>query len=297
LNGVIFKYFIVVCPIRDNCIKKVKKMVVKIEALYKALLPKKVVTFNEIIQEASKIIQATPNRRYIHRKYVSKLVQNGKLQRIRKELYLVLAPLEEPETYVPDKLLIAAKIKKHYYLSHHTALEYYGCAYSLYNATYISVKPENRFDPFQYKQFTFKPIFTNNTTTAVETKYHQNTILRVSSRERTFIDCLDKIQYAGGWEECIKSLESLNNINTDKLLTLLTNTYKKDITIRRVGYTLEYLRGHSQFYEHISDTTLNKIVKLIKGSPQYLTRGQKGAINKKWKLYIPDNFNEKLRGI
>jgi len=272
-------------------------MVMKIEALYEALLPKKVVTFNEIMQEASKIVQTAPNRRYIHRKYVTKLIQNGKLQRIRKELYLVLSPFEKPETHIPDKLLIAAKIRKDYYLSYHTALEYYGCAYSLYNEAYISVKPKNRFDPFEYKHLTFKPVFTNNTTTDIETKHYQNTTLKVSNKERTFIDCLDKIQYAGGWEECTKSLESLGGINTNKLLTLLTNTYKKEIIIRRVGYTIEYLREHSQFYEHISDNALNQIAKLIIGPPQYLIRGQKGTLNNRWKLYIPKNFKEKLRGV
>lgn len=271
-------------------------MIMKIEALYGALLPMKVVSFDDIIHEASKIVKPIPNRRYIYRKYVAKLIKNGKLQRIRKELYAVLSPLEKPETHTPDKLLIAAKIRKDYYLGYHTALEYYGCASSFYNEAYTCIKPKYRFDPFRYKRFTFKPVFTNDTTTAIEEKNYQGNTIKVSSKERTFIDCLDKVQYAGGWEECIKSLEGLSGLNTQKLLTLLQK-YKKDTTTRRVGYTLELLKKRSPFYEHIDNTTLNKIEKLITKSPQYLVHREKGPLNKRWKLYIPKNFEEKLRGI
>jgi len=93
----------------------------------------KVVSFNDIVKKAAGIIEATPNRRYIYRKYVKRLITSGKLQRIRKGLYIVLSPLEEQEGYVTDKLLIASKIRNKYYLGFHTALEYYGCASSFYN--------------------------------------------------------------------------------------------------------------------------------------------------------------------
>jgi predicted transcriptional regulator of viral defense system len=271
-------------------------MVMKTEALYEALLPMKVASFNDIMQEASKIIKASPNRRYIYRKYVTKLVKRNRLRGIRKGLYLVLSPLEKPEKYVPDKLLIAAKIKQEYYLGYHTALEYYGCAQSLWNEAYICIKPKDRFDPFKYKRLSFKPVFTNDTTTEIQQKHYLSTTIKVSSKERTMTDCLTKIQYAGGWEEAIKSLEGLGGINTEKLLTLLRKQ-KSQTTIRRTGYTLELLRKRSQFYEQVNDQTLNTIQKLIKGPPQYLIYGEKGPLNKKWSLYIPEDFEDRLRGI
>lgn len=270
-------------------------MVMKTEALYEALLPMKIVTFNEIVQKASKII-ATPNRRYIYRKYVTKLVQDRKLQRIRKQLYLVLSPLEKPETCIPDKLLIAAKIRQNYYVGYHTALEYYGCAQSLWNQTYICIKPKDRFDPFKYGRLDFKPVFTNDTTTEIQQKNYANTTIKVSSKERTLAECITKTQYAGGWEEAVKSLEALGGINTEKLLIVLQKQ-KSQTTIRRTGYTLELLKERSQFYEHISDQTLSTIRKLVKGPPQYLIPHEKGPLNKKWNLYTPEDFEEKLRGI
>ena len=272
-------------------------MVTKTETLYNALLPMKVVSFNDIVKKAAGIIEATPNRRYIYRKYVKRLITSGKLQRIRKGLYIVLSPLEEQEGYVTDKLLIASKIRNKYYLGFHTALEYYGCASSFYNEAYVCVKAKDRFNPFQYKRFSFRPVFVDDITLGVEEKnYHGNTI-KVSSKERTFIECIDRIQYAGGWEECIKSLEGLRTLNIEKLVNLLLHKYKKDILFRRVGYILELLKERSPFYEHVNDHLLNEVEKQITGPPKYLTYGKKGTLNRRWKLYIPDGFEEKLRCI
>ncbi|MBE0520551.1 hypothetical protein IBX35_05875 [Candidatus Bathyarchaeota archaeon] len=272
-------------------------MVTKTEALYNSLLPMKVVSFNDIVKKAANIIETTPNRRYIYRKYVKRLIKNGKLQRIRRGLYIVLSPLEKQEGYVADKLLIASKIRDKHYLGFHTALEYYGCASSLYNEAYICVKAKDRFNPFHYKRFRFRPVFVKNVNLKVEKKHYHGNIIKVSSKERTFIECVDKVQYTGGWEECIKSLEGLGGLNIEKLVTLLLHNYEKDILFRRVGYILELLKERSPFYEHVNDHLLNEIEKQITGPPQYLTYGKKGTLNRRWKLYIPDGFEEKLRGI
>ena len=279
-----------------NCFKNVEKMVTKTETLYNALLTMKVVSFDDIIEKALSIIKTTPNRRYVYRKYVSRLIESGKLQRIRKGLYIVLSPLEKPRKHTVDKLLIASKIRKKYYLGFHTALEYYGCASSFHNEAYICVKAKNRFNSFQYKRFSFKPVFVKNVTSEVEEKHHKGTIIKISSKERTFIECIDRVQYAGGWEECIKSLEGLGGLNTEKLLNLL-HTHRNDILFRRVGYILELLKKRSPFYEDVNNYSLNEIEKQITGPPRYLIYGEKGTLNRRWRLYIPKDFQEKLRGI
>jgi len=271
-------------------------MVTKTEALYQTLLPMRIVSFDDVVQKSSSIVKAHPSRRYIYRKYVNRLIKTGKLQTIRKGLYAVLSPLEKPEKHEADKLLIASKIRQRYYLGFHTALEYYGCAYSSLNEAYICVQAKNRFNPFHYKRFTFKPVFVKNTTTEIIEKSYYQSILRISGKERTFIECIDRVQYAGEWEECIKSLEGLSGLNFEKLLSLTLKQKGRGLQ-RRVGYVLELLGNTSPFYEHINGTTLNKIAEQIKGSPEYLIRGEKGSLNKRWNLYIPEDFEEKLKGI
>jgi predicted transcriptional regulator of viral defense system len=271
-------------------------MVTKTEALYNALLPMKIVNFDDIIKEALNIIEANQGRRYIYRKYVDRLIKRGKLQPIRKELYAVVSPLEKPEEHEVDKLLIASKIRQRYYLGYHTALEYYGCANSLLNEAYVCIQAKDRFDQFHHKRFTFKPVFVKNTTSDVIKKPYYKTLLRVSSKERTFIECLDRVQYAGGWEECIKSLEGLSELHFGKLLNLTLRQGRASLA-RQIGYVLELLKNRSSFYEHLNEKSLDKLAKKTRGLPRYLIRGKRGPLNKKWNLYIPEDFEENLRGI
>jgi len=256
----------------------------------------RIVTFDDIVQSTSKIVTSSTNRRYIYRKYVKRLVEAGKLQPIRKGLYAVLNPLEKPEKHETDKLLIASKIRKEYYLGFHTALEYYGSAYSAFNETYVCVQAKDRFDPFHYGRFTFKPVFTKDMVSHITEKPYGSTLLRVSSKERTFIECIDRVQYAGGWEECTKSLAELSGIDFEKLVGL-TLHQRKQILLRQVGYFLEFLRNTSPFYEHISQYLLERLRTQVENSPQYLVRGENGKLSARWRLYIPKDFEEKLRGI
>jgi predicted transcriptional regulator of viral defense system len=271
-------------------------MVKKTEALYDALLSRRIVSFDDIVQESSKIIGSHAKRGYIYRKYVKRLVESGKLEAIRKGLYAVLSPLERTEKYEPDKLLIASKIRKNYYLGFHSALEYYGCAYSAFNQAHVCVQARDRFDPFKYKRFTFKPVFVRDVKSHVVEKPYESSLLKVSSKERTFIECIDRVEYAGGWEECTKSLENLSGINFEKLVNLTLSQKRKSL-LARAGYMLELLKNRSPFYEHVNDSLLSRVTSELKGQPQYMTRGKKGSLNKRWNLYIPDDLEEELRGI
>ena len=271
-------------------------MVTKTEALYNTLLPMKIVSFSDIVEKALGIIEADQSRRYIYRKYVDRLIKMGKLKPIRKELYAVISPLEKPEKHEIDKLLIASKIRQNHYLGFHTALEYYGCANALLNEAYICVQAKDRFNPFHYKRFNFKPVFVKDITLEIVEKPYHQTLLKVSSKERTFIECIDRIRYAGGWEESIKSLEGLSGLDFEKLLNL-TLKHGKTSLQRRIGYVLELLKGTSPFYEHLNEKLLNRIAEQTKGPPQYLIHGKKGSLNKRWSLYIPEDLEEELRGI
>ena len=272
-------------------------MVRKRDMLYKKMLTKTVVTSQEIKKAALEITELTLSpalvSKYIYGEYTAKLLAEEKLQKIRKGLYAVLSPLDDPEKHISDKFLIAGKIRDRYYLGFHSALEYYGSAYSHYNEVYITVLPENRFSPFKYQNLNFKPVFTKDISIGIETKKYRTTEIKVSSKERTLVDCVDRPDYAGGWEECLKSLSVLSGLDFKIIIDIL-DMYDKKSLYAKVGFVLELLREHTVFYEHLGDETLNKIKAHKLKTPKYLERSVSSTLNKDWNLYVPADFVEYL---
>lgn len=270
-------------------------MASKTEKLYLGLLPLRVVTSDEIIGVARRIV-GLKDPSYLYKRYVKRLVDEGKLRQIRRGLYAVLQPLEKPDKHVPDKFLVASKIRDGYYLGYHTALEFHGSAYSMYNEVYVCVRDEDRFDPFQYRGLRFRPVFVKDVDLGVVEKKYLGQRVRVSGKERTFLDSLDRVEYAGGWEECLKSLQSVKGLDFNKIQSTL-NSYDNELLIRKTGLVLELLRDNSVFYEHLSDGVLKNLHEKIGDRPRYLTRERPIVLNEKWRLYVPEKFEDNLKGV
>lgn len=266
----------------------------KTDALYAEMLKKKVMRYDEIVSLTQELFEHHYNSSYIYSKYLRRMVGRGQLKRVRRGLYVALSPVEDEPSV--DKLLIASKIRSEYFLGYHTALEFYGCAYSAQNEAYICVRPEKRFDPFEFRQFRFRPVRVHDINTEVEKKNYRGHILCVSGRERTFIDCLDKVEYAGGWEEALKSLQNLGGLDFEKIEGL-TIEADSDILLRKVGIVLELLKDRSMFYEHLHDEILVRLAETVSEQTRYLIRGVPGSLNPRWRLYIPEGFEDKLIGV
>jgi predicted transcriptional regulator of viral defense system len=264
----------------------------KVDALYSKLYAKEVLTFDDIVAVTNALFQTRFSRAYIFNKYVRKLLNSKRLQRVRQGLYVISSPSTPPA----DKLLIGSNIRTMYFLGFHTALEFYGCAYSAYHEVYVCVRSRHRFDAFTFNHITYRPVFVSNIQDGVDVKHYKAHNLRVSSKERTFIDCLDKIPYAGGWEECLKSLQGLGGVNFDNI-PLLLPAYPSQVLTRKVGYVLDLLQAHSVFYQHVPSSVLQCLAQRVKGSPQYLIRGKPGPLHPRWRLYIPFGFEDYLKGV
>ncbi len=262
------------------------------EELYEALLPLEVVNFDEIAELASRLSDRR-DRAYINTKYVQPLVRRGRLRRLRRGIYFVSTGVKGAS---PDKILVASKVRKRYYLGYHTALELHGCAYSAYNTAYVCVRHGDGFREFAYDQYLIKPVFSSDIDVGVGDSVYRGHNIRVSSRERTFLDCLDRVEYAGGWEEALKSLESMSGLMFAELVGLVAGSGNRFL-IQKTGFVLELLKSKSIFYEHVQEDELYRLQGGIGGQTRYLVEGEPGELNKRWRLYVPKNFEEYLRGV
>jgi predicted transcriptional regulator of viral defense system len=273
----------------------------ELDRLYGEVLRQQVMTFNEIVDF---IQQNNPHLKpkVINDVYITNLIKQNKLLRIRRGLYLGV-PLYQTIKEIPqvDKFIVVAKFRKGQgVVTYHGALELYGCAYNAFSEILIGVR--SYFHPFNVGTISYRP--TNLPKPELGIVRHrltkEDTVL-VTSRERTFIDCLNHVDYAGGWEECLKSLESLGGIRYTDLLELLQAFPNKQLLIRKVGFILEVLQERSIYYEAIPDQVLEGIEKMLSTSILYIDRILRFKENElitRWKLFVPIGFLENhLRGV
>jgi predicted transcriptional regulator of viral defense system len=219
--------------------------------------------------------------------------QTGRLANIRKELYVVLSPQDTPENFVIDPFLLASKLAKDAILGYHTALQFYGRAYSL--SQFFVIITSRKMRPFQLRSQTFKSVNPPHQLTLKQQEYYgvntqerQGTSLLVTSLERTLVDLLDRPDLGGGWEEIWRSLESVEYFKIDKIIeyVLLLNNAA---LVAKVGF---YLEQHQRILM-VTDNYLQKLQQHIPKQPHYMDKRRKGQFIKHWNLIIPQIIIEK----
>ncbi len=220
------------------------------------------------------------------------LQQKNYVVMVKKGLYAI-KPLESKgENYFPDKYLVASKLQKNLYLSYHTALEIQGVAQSVFNTVYLSAPRQHK--TFQFQGITYQFVMTYHSF-GVEVKKIENTIVRVTDREKTLIDGIDKLKYVGGLEEYLKSVSSFPSVNTTEIYRYL-QLIKKKVLYAKVGWLLS--RFAKQW--NIEKTFLNKLRKQVSPRTFYLDERNKKSVfrfNNEWNLMIPENLESKLEEI
>lgn len=223
-------------------------------------------------------------------------LKQGHIVRIKRGLFASVSPLFEPVTMPIDPFVLAAKLAPDAILSHHTALELHGVAYSSYHVftflTQVGLKS------FEFRGHTFKVIkppkllrAEEQEKVACEQQKRQGIVLTLTSLERTFVDVIDKPNLAGGWEEILLSFEMIAVMDIELLLqyTLLLN--KVSLT-SKVGYFLEYY----QKIWGVSETQLKRLEQQASKSKIYLERTvrESGKLISRWNLVVPNAIIERI---
>lgn len=139
--------------------------------------------------------------------------------------------------------LLAAKMTGDAVLGYHTALEFHGKAYSVYNRLhYLSAR---RSLPVVFRNYEFirvsvpQPLLVKGQEMfGVIRQKRSDSELRVTGLERTLVDILDRPELTGSWEEIWRSLESIEFFDIEQVIEyvlLLENA----TTAAKVGFFLE----------------------------------------------------------
>ncbi len=273
-----------------------EKSMNKTEEFYKEILKEKVVDVEDLKSLSEKVLEREDHDEYYYRKYTHKLLNEGKVGKIRRGLYYGI-PLDQlGEKFEVDRYIAGNKIKKGDALAYHTALELHGAAHSAHSKVFVLVTKEDRFRKFNFQDVEYVPVLNQHEVGHITSIGYENTNLSVTDRARTFVDCLSRTDLCGGWEECLKSLADLKNLSLSDIKEVLSSYGNKTLELK-CGYVLELLSDSSPYYDHIQKEELEPLKPSPDWKPVYIDRDVPSELKEDWGLYIPEGLEDLLRGV
>ena len=222
----------------------------------------------------------------------------GRVVQVRRGLYAVIPPGADPDSYPVDPFLVAAKLTPDAVLSHHTALEFHGKAYSVHtHLTYSASRPLGtltfRAHVFRGTKFRQALLHLGKEHFGVSIAERSGQELRVTNLERTLVDVLDRPDLSGSWEEIWRSLESVEFFDLEKVVAyarLLGNA----TTAAKVGFFLDQHRETLM----VEDRYLKVLHDMRPRQPHYLNRSKRksGRLVSEWDLVVPREVLERAWG-
>lgn len=240
--------------------------------LYFELLKKPIFTIEYVDQFYHNI--------YSSRSAVGRLLREGLAVKIRNNMYTCING--ETGAPVANRFQIASSITPTSYVSHHTAMEYYGLTDQVFYDVYVS--SETSFRNFEFDGYTFRFIRSKSLDGVIRPEYSGG--ICITDLERTVVDCIKDMDKISGYEEVIQNLSSMKRLQEKRLLSYL-HLYKNQFLYQKSGYLLNRLSEQFSLSEQFFDECKSKIGK----SKRYITSDmQCGSYDDEWKLVIPNGL-------
>ncbi len=221
------------------------------------------------------------------RSAIKRLMKEGMVAKIRNNMYTCISG--ETGAPVATRFQIASHITSTSYVSHHSAMEYYGITDQVYYDVYVS--SETSFRDFIFDGYTYRYVASKNSEGIEKLPYNGG--VAVTNLERTIVDSVKDMDKISGIEEVVQNLESVHRMQEKRLLKYL-ELYQNQFLYQKMGYLLWQ---HKEQME-LSDGFFDKCKKEIGKSKRYLTRDQKsGRYDGTWKLIVPDNLQYVKNGV
>lgn len=216
-------------------------------------------------------------------------LKTGRLVHVRRGLYAVVSPGTNPDSFPVDPYLVASCLAPDAVISHHSALEFHGVAYSINTRMIYSASRPTA--PFTYRSQSFcgtrfpdALVRSGDKFIGVIDAERAGMKLRVTGLERTFVDIMDRPDLSGGWEEVFRSLEAVEFFDLDRVVACAL-MYDNATTLAKVGFFLELHRDTLM----VQESHLKQLQERRPRQPHYLdrTRRTQGRLVSAWNLVVP----------
>ena len=217
--------------------------------------------------------------------HMASMVRSGKIVKIRNGLYAQIDNLGVPLT---TKFEIASKINDESFVSHHSALEYYGVANQVFNT--LTVGSKRKFNDFSFDDVDYTRQAVKDYTQVI---YIVTAGVRIATLERAVVDCIDNIDLGGGIDELLNALEQIRVLDENKLAEIL-QAYNKVILYQKVGFILEQYKDRYMLSDKFFADCKSRLTNQIK----YFLNDEYSdiAYNSDWQLMAPKNLKSRISG-
>lgn len=220
-----------------------------------------------------------------YKNWIISQVRAKKIVKVRNGLYVFVDVSGYPLT---TKFEIAAKIADDAFVCYHSALEYYGVANQVSNVVLVGSK--KRFNDFSFDDVDYirKPAHHD-----VQVVNIVNAAVRVTSLERTVVDCIDDVNEGGGTDEVLNAIDQIRVLDENKLLEVL-KAYDSVLLYQKVGYVLEQFQDKFMLSVAFFDECKSHLTNQVK----YFLQDEYNdiAFVSEWKLMAPTNLKSRIYG-
>lgn len=220
---------------------------------------------------------------------------SGHIIRIRRGLYASIPAGSPPDTYIVDPYLIAAKAANDSVIAYHSALAFYGLAYTItQKMTFLTKETDKKRFTFQGCRYVSAPhpsklVRTKQEAFGADAQDYRGMQIAVTSVERTLVDCFDRIDLSGGIEEMWRSLENVSYLRMDRLIEYV-HILSNATTAAKVGFYLDKNKERLS----ISESKLQLLREQKPKTPQYMFRSKReGKLISEWGLIVPEAILER----
>lgn len=211
--------------------------------------------------------------------------KSGLIKHVQRELYCSVNL--ENRNATANRYVIASRINKDAYLACHSALEIHGLANQVSFEAWVA--SEKRFKDFEFEGTRYRYAGKGIDTGIIQ--YKLNPKIKVTDLERTVVDSLKNIEYAGGIHELDECLAICPMLDNQKLKNYLAK-YDIQFLYKKVGYFLE--RNQKQM--GISNDLLDLCAQKSGQSLRYLgeeAQNGSGKLIKRWQMIVPGDLESR----
>ena len=220
------------------------------------------------------------------RSAIKRMMKEKMVAKIRNNMYTCISG--ETGAPISNRFQIASHITPTSYVSHHTAMEYYGITDQIFYDVYVS--SETSFRDFTFDGYTYRYVASKSLEGVEKPAFSGG--IAVTNMERTIVDCIKDMDKIAGIEEVVQNIQSMGRMQERRILKYL-ELFQNQFLYQKMGYLL----SNHQEQMGLSDVFFDNCKENIGKSKRYLTRDQEGGrYDDEWKLVVPEGLYDMKNG-